>query len=54
MKKSIFPALKHSGAVFILLINVKMAIITIVAILTFMSRIEFMLSWIEHEKLGPE
>ena len=31
-----------------MLINVKMAVI--VAILTFMSMINFMLSWVEHEK----
>ena len=41
-------------AIFILLINVKM---TIVGILTFMRRINFLLSWVEHEKsfitLGP-
>ena len=42
MKNNIFSCLKHSGDVFIVLINVKMA--TIVAILTFMSRINFMLS----------
>ena len=44
-----------SDVVFIMLINVKMP--TIVGILTFMSRINFMLSWVEHEKgfitLGP-
>ena len=34
--------------VFILLINVKMP--TFVGILTFMSRINFMLSWVEHEQ----
>ena len=42
--------------VFILLINVKMP--TIVGILTFMSRINFVLSQVEHEKSfvisGPE
>ena len=41
---------------FFLLINVKMP--TIVGILTFMSRKNFMLSWIKHEKgfitSGPE
>ena len=42
MKNNIFSCLKHSGVVFILLINVKRA--TIVAILTFMSKINFMLS----------
>ena len=40
MKK--FLALSLSDVVFIMLINV--------GILTFMSRINFMLSWIEHEK----
>ena len=38
----IFLALKHSGVGFIPLINVEMP--TIVGILTFMSRINFMLS----------
>ena len=37
-----------SDVVFIMLINVKMP--TIVGILTFISRINFMLSWVEHEK----
>ena len=53
MKK--FLALSLSDFVFILLINVKMP--TVVGILTFMSRITFMLSWVEYEKsfitLGP-
>ena len=40
--------LKHSDVVFILLINVKMS--TIVGILTFMSMINSMLLWVEHEK----
>ena len=39
---------KLSDGVSILLINVKMP--TNVGILTFMSRIYFMLSWVEHEK----
>ena len=43
-----FPALSLSDVVFIMLINVKMP--TIVGILTFMSRIKFMLSRVEHEK----
>ena len=43
-----FSYLKHSDVVFFLLINVKMP--TIVAILTFMNKINFMLSWVEHEK----
>ena len=38
----------HKSQPFILLINVKMP--TIVGILTFMSRINFMLSWVENEK----
>ena len=53
MKK--FLALSLSDAVFIMLIYVKMP--TIVGILTFMSRINFVLSRVEHEKssitLGP-
>ena len=48
MKSKIFLVLKSSDAVFILLINVKMPII--VGILTFMSRINFMLCLVEHEK----
>ena len=48
--------LSNKSQSFILLINVKMP--TIVGILTFMSRINFDLSWVEHEKsfitLGPE
>ena len=51
-----FPAFSLSDVVFIMLINVKMP--TIVGILTFMSRINFVLSWVEHEKgfitLGPD
>ena len=43
MKK--FLALSPSDVVFIMLINVKMP--TIVGILTFMSRINFMLSWVD-------
>ena len=45
MKK--FLALSLSDVVFIMLINVKMS--TIVGILTFMSRINLLLSWVEHE-----
>ena len=44
----IFLAVKLLVGVFVLLINVKMP--TIVGILTFMSRIDFMLGWVEHEK----
>ena len=43
-----FLGLKLSDDVFILLINVKMP--TIVGILTFMSRMNYMLSSVEHEK----
>ena len=46
MKK--FLALSLSDVVFIMLINVKMP--TIVGILTFMSRINFVLSLVEHEE----
>ena len=46
MKK--FLALSLSDVVFIMLINVKMP--TIVGILTFISRINFVLSRVEHEK----
>ena len=46
MKK--FLALSLSDVVVIMLINVKMP--TIAGILTFMSRINFMLNWIEHGK----
>ena len=46
MNKSL--ALSLSDAVFIMLINVKMS--TIVGILTFMSRINFVLSQVEHGK----
>ena len=46
MKK--FLALNLSDVVFIMLVNVKMP--TIVGILTFMSRINFVLSWVKHEK----
>ena len=46
MKK--FLALRLSDVVFIMLINAKMP--TIVGILTFMSRINFVLSWFEHGK----
>ena len=38
-----------SDVVFIMLINVKMP--TFVGILTFMSRINFVLTWVEHEKV---
>ena len=48
MKKYI--ALSLSDVVFIMLINVKMP--TIVGILTFMSRINFLLSWVEHGKVS--
>ena len=43
-----FLALSLSDGVFILLKNVKMP--TIVGILTFMSRINFVHSWVEYEK----
>ena len=43
------PALTHVNVAFILLINVKMP--TIVGILTFISRIIFMLSLRVHEKV---
>ena len=46
MKK--FFALSLTDVAFIMLINVKMP--TIVGILTFMSRINIVLSWVEHEK----
>ena len=46
MKK--FHAFSLSDVVFIMLINVKIP--TIVGILTFTSRINFVLSWFEHEK----
>ena len=46
MKK--FIALSLSDVVFTMLINVKMP--TIVGILKFVSRINFVLSWVEHEK----
>ena len=42
-----FLALSLSDVVFIMLINVKMP--TIVGILTFMSRINFVLSWVEYD-----
>ena len=51
-----FFAFKLSDVVFIMLINDKLP--TIVGILTFMGMINFMLSWVEHEKIfitsGPE
>ena len=43
-----FLALSLSDVVFIILINVKMP--TIVGFLTFISRINFVLSWVEYEK----
>ena len=43
----IFRAVKLLVSVYIMLINVKMP--TIVGILTFMSRIDFVLSSVEHE-----
>ena len=43
-----FLALSLSDVVFIMLINVKMP--TFVGILTFMSRINFVLCWVEHGK----
>ena len=43
-----FLAVKHIAGVFILLINVKMP--TINGILTFMSRLNFLLSCVEYEK----
>ena len=46
MKK--FLAFSLSDAVFIMLINVKMP--TIVGILTFISKINFVLGWVDHEK----
>ena len=46
MKK--FLALSLSNVVFIMLINVKIS--TMVGILTFMSRINFLFSWVEHGK----
>ena len=49
LKNIFFLVLKNSGVVFILQINVEMA--TIVGILTFMSRINFMLSSVEHENV---
>ena len=50
-KTKIIPTnvfLSFSDVVFLMLINVKMP--TIVGILTFMSRINFVLSWVEYEK----
>ena len=47
-KFCIFQAQISLECYFLLLINVKMP--TIVGILTFMSRKNFMLSWVEHEK----
>ena len=43
-----FLAFNLTHVVFIMLINVEMP--TIDVILTFMSMINFMLSWVEHEK----
>ena len=48
LKNKLFFAFKLSDVVFIMLINVKMP--TIVGILTFMSKINFMLSSFVHEK----
>ena len=48
LKVKTLLAFKLSDLVFIKLINVKMS--TIVGILTFMSLINFMLSWVEYEK----
>ena len=48
LKNIFFLALKLSDAVFIMLIYVKMP--TIVGILTFMSRINFLLSGVEHDE----
>ena len=47
MPKSKAVAESLSDVVLIMLTNVKMP--TIVGILTFMSRINFVLSWVEHE-----
>ena len=47
-KITTFLAFNLTHVAFIMLINVKMP--TIVGILTFMSMINFMLSWVEHEK----
>ena len=46
-----FLALSLSDVVFIMLLNVKMPTIVMVGILTFMSRINFVLSKVEHEKV---
>ena len=56
MKK--FPAFSLSGVVFIMLIKVKrQQLLAYKTILTFKSRVEFVLSWGEHGKsfitLGP-
>ena len=48
MLRKTFLAFRWSDVVFIMLINIKMP--TIVGILTFMSRMNFVLSWVEHEK----
>ena len=48
LKIKAFLVFKLSDGVFIMLINVKMP--TIVGILTFMSMLNFVLSWDEHEK----
>ena len=48
MKNNDLSCFKLSDIVFILLINVKMT--TIVGILTFMSRMIFVLSWVEYQK----
>ena len=49
LKKWFLRAINLVVGVFILLINVKMP--TIVDILTFVSRINFVLSWVEHAKM---
>ena len=46
--KDFLLLIKLSDVVFIMLTNVKMP--TMVGILTFMSMINFMLSWVEHDK----
>ena len=48
-QKHIFLAFILAGVLFIMLRNVKMS--KIIDILTFMSKINFMLSWVEHEKV---
>ena len=48
LKNANFLAFKLSNVAFSMLINVKMP--TLVGILTFISMLNFVLSWIEHEK----